>query len=176
MLIPSFVLTLPEWKSHIQPCIELYGDDLPSRRTLEAELDLWEQKWTLEWEKKWERLQVQHNEATGEQLVVSSSEINRRDFLMTLPLHSMKLLVIYFPISSLLTTLAVMPVTSCEAEHCISCLRRLKTYLRGNMGQTRLTGFALLHIHDIPISINEVIEEFALMHPRRMKLADLLGD
>ena len=43
------------------------------------------------------------------------------------------------------------------------------------MGQDRLTGIALLHIHDIiPIDIDDVIEEFAMLHPRRMKLTNIL--
>ena len=83
----------------------------------------------------------------------------------------------FFPnIYCLMTTLAVLPVTSCEAESCISCLRRLKTYLRSTMGQDRLTGLALLHIHDIPINIDEVIEKFAILHPRCMKLTNILKD
>ena len=83
-----------------------------------------------------------------------------------------------FPLNiySLLTTLAVLPVTSCEAERCISCLRRLKTYLRSSMRQDHLTGLALLHIHDIPIDIDQVIEEFALLHPSPMKLTNILND
>ena len=74
-----------------------------------------------------------------------------------------------FPnIHCLLSTLAVLPVTSCEAEHCISCLRRLKTYLRSTMGQERLSELALLHIHDFPINIDEIVDDFAIKHPRRM--------
>ena len=44
------------------------------------------------------------------------------------------------------------------------------------MGQDRLTGIALLHIQDIPIDIDQVIEEFALLHPRRMKSTNILND
>ena len=44
------------------------------------------------------------------------------------------------------------------------------------MGQGRLTGLALLHIHNIPIDIDQVIEEFAMLHPRRMKLTNILND
>ena len=42
------------------------------------------------------------------------------------------------------------------------------------MNQDRLTGLALHHVHDIPVDIDQVIEDFALMHPRRMKLANIL--
>ena len=37
-----------------------------------------------------------------------------------------------------------IPVTSCECERSVSVLRRLKTYLRSNLGQERLSGLALL--------------------------------
>ena len=49
MLIPACVITEPDWKSQIQRCVDMYMDDLPSKRTLDAELDLWA-KWTKEWE------------------------------------------------------------------------------------------------------------------------------
>ena len=44
------------------------------------------------------------------------------------------------------------------------------------MRQDHLTGLALLHIRDIPIDIDQVIEEFALLHPSRMKLTNILND
>ena len=180
MLIPSCVITNPDWRSQIQPCVDMYIDDLPSKRTLNAELDLWEQKWTKDWEERWKKLQQQHIQATGEQLVATPSKLKKLK-QKGVPSNISTTLIETTPefspnIFSLLTTLAVLPVTSCEAERCISCLRRLKTYLRSSMGQDRLTGLALLHIHDIPIDIDQVIEEFALLHPRRMKLTNILND
>ena len=177
MLIPACVITKPDWRSQIQPCVI---DDLPSKRTLNAELDLWEQKWTKDWEERWKKLQQQHIEVTGEHLVVTPSELKKLK-QKGVPSNISTTLIETTPefppnIYSLLTTLAVLPVTSCEAEQCISCLRRLKTYLRSSMGQDSLTGLALLHIHDIPIDIDQVIEEFVLLHPRRMKLTNILND
>ena len=40
----------------------------------------------------------------------------------------------------------VIPATSCTAERSFSGLRRLKTYLRSTIGQSRLSSLALLHI------------------------------
>ena len=128
-----------------------------------------------------EKLQQQHIQATGEQLVATPSELKKLK-QKGVPSNISTTLREKTPefspnnIFSLLTTLAVLPVTSCEAERCISCLRRLKTYLRSSIGQDRLTGLALLHIHDIPIDIDQVIEEFALLYPRRMKLTNILND
>ncbi len=42
--------------------------------------------------------------------------------------------------------LAVIPATSCSAERSFSALRRLKTYLRNTMSQTRVNSIALINI------------------------------
>ena len=52
---------------------------------------------------------------------------------------------------------SVIPATSCSAERSFSGLRRLKTYLRSKMGQTRLSSLALLHIERE--FVNRVITE-----------------
>lgn len=71
---------------------------------------------------------------------------------------------------------STLPVTTCECERNVSALRRLKTYLRSTMSQTRLTGLALLHIHyNMDIDFNEIIRRFARLHPRRMQLANQEG-
>ena len=77
MLTSACVITEPDWKSQIQPCVDMYIDDLPSKRTLDAELDLWAQKWKKEWEERWKQLQQQHTKATGEHLVVIPNELKK---------------------------------------------------------------------------------------------------
>ena len=58
-----------------------------------------------------------------------------------------------------------LPVTSCDCESSVSALWRLKTYLRTTMGQDRLTGLALMHVHyATEIDIEEVI--LSRQHPR----------
>jgi len=62
----------------------------------------------------------------------------------------------YQNIKFLLTILATLPVTTVTTERSFSTLRRLKTYLRNNIGQDRLTGLALINIYrsdDIDIDI-----------------------
>jgi hypothetical protein len=68
-----------------------------------------------------------------------------------------------FPIiSSLLTILLTLPVSTAGVERSFSSLRRLKTWVRSRMGETRLTGLALLNIHrDIPVSAQTVTDDFA---------------
>ena len=76
----------------------------------------------------------------------------------------------------MLVRVMVLPVTSCEAEHSFSTLRRVKTYLRSTMAQERLSGLALLNIHShssyIPSS-KEIRTEFLRKNRRIMEETDL---
>ena len=73
----------------------------------------------------------------------------------------------------MLSLLAVLPVSNCEAERTISALGRLKTSLRSTMGQAHLTGLALMHIHyDISIQVEKIVQKFPVDNPRRMKLSN----
>lgn len=83
----------------------------------------------------------------------------------------------YPNITECIKIFSTLPVTTCECERNVSALRRLKTYLRSTMSQTRLTGLALLHIHyNMDIDFDEIIRRFARLHPRRMELANILSD
>lgn len=56
-----------------------------------------------------------------------------------------------------------VPVTTCTAERAFSGLRRLKTYLRSTMTQTRLNTIAVLNCHRSyleAIDIDTVLDEF----------------
>ena len=57
----------------------------------------------------------------------------------------------------------------------IACLRYLKNYLRGTMGKERFNGLALMHAHrDIALNLDEIIDLFDSLHPRRKKMASSL--
>jgi hypothetical protein len=76
-----------------------------------------------------------------------------------------------FPnIYTALQIFATIPVTTCTCERSISVLRRLKTYLRSIMSESRLKGLlALLNVHrEIHLDTKEIIDEFAIKQPRRM--------
>ncbi len=77
-----------------------------------------------------------------------------------------------FPnVRMMLTCIMVLPVTSCEAERSFSALCRIKTYLRSTMKQDRLSGLALLNVHDstyIP-STDEIRSEFLKKNRRLME-------
>lgn len=43
------------------------------------------------------------------------------------------------------------------------------------MGEERLNGLALMHAHrDIALDLDEIIDLFASLHPRRMRMANIL--
>ena len=69
-----------------------------------------------------------------------------------------------FPnINSLFITLCTLPFNSVECGRNGSALKRLKTYLRSTMGQSRLNGLALLYIHkDIKVDSKKVVRWFFL--------------
>ena len=81
-----------------------------------------------------------------------------------------------FPnIFTILQILATIPITSCSCERSKSCLRYLKNYLRGTMGEERLNGLALVHAHrDIALDLDEIINLLASLHPRWMRMASIL--
>lgn len=77
---------------------------------------------------------------------------------------------IYPTVRRLLLVLVTLPVSNASAERSFSTLRRLKTWLRNKMGEERLNGLALLHMHqDIRVSIDAVIDRFARSGKRRLE-------
>jgi len=80
-----------------------------------------------------------------------------------------------FPnIYTLLKLLSTLLVTSCECEGSFSAMRRLNIYMRYTMSENRLALLALMHIHyDMQIDLEEVVEQFATMHPRMGELSKM---
>ena len=63
----------------------------------------------------------------------------------------------------------MLPVGSCKAERSFSFFQRIKTCLRNNMGETRLSALSLMGFHYArTVAINEGVEEFIRAHPRRL--------
>jgi len=69
----------------------------------------------------------------------------------------------YYPnIHRMLKLCVTLPVSTATAERSFSTLRRMKTYLRNSIGEDRLNGLALLHIHrEVVITVDEVLDRFA---------------
>lgn len=63
--------------------------------------------------------------------------------------------------NKLVRTILIIPVSSCTAERSFSALRRLKTFLRSTMGQSRLHDIFMVHIHkDEGIDLSIVANQF----------------
>lgn len=75
----------------------------------------------------------------------------------------------------LLEILCTIPMTTVESERCFSTLKRIKTFLRNTMGESRLSALAMLSIEKPFIrsifNFNElVIEHFSKQKDRRIDL------
>ena len=77
----------------------------------------------------------------------------------------------FFPnVKALMCILTTLPVSTATAERSFYTLKRIKTYLRNSMGDSRLSGLALLSIHrEIEVNSAEVLDRFTKA-PRRDKL------
>ena len=79
---------------------------------------------------------------------------------------------LYPDVSSLFDIFISLPVSVASAKRSFSTLRKLKTWLRAQMGQTRLSGLALLNVHrNTDISIDKVIDRFANSGARILNFA-----
>lgn len=143
-LLPTSVSSSLSVTVSLQALRQFYEDDLLC--ALDAELLLWRGKWKAD-------------ATLGASLDTPMKALAHTDGDI-------------FPnIQVLLHIMATLPVTSCECERSISMMRLVKSQLRTTMGQTRLNSLALLYYHhDIQLTPEEVVEEFACRHPRRMTL------
>ena len=84
----------------------------------------------------------------------------------------------YVNIYTILQILITIPISSASCERSISTLRNLKTYLRKyTMVQDRLNGLALMHAHrEIELDLEKIIDLFANLHPRRMRMENILNE
>ena len=63
---------------------------------------------------------------------------------------------------TLLQIFATLPVTTATDKRALSALKLMKTYLRTNMQENRLSALALLYINnDIELDYNQMIDQFA---------------
>ena len=124
------------WRAPIFQFVEIFDNGIPHNGSIRSELDIWFIFW--------------REHFTGNKPYSISSTLKIIDEYA-------------FPnIYAILQILAVIPITTCSCERSISTLRRLKDYKWSTMGQLRLNGLALLHIHkDISVTADEVVTEFS---------------
>lgn len=147
--VPALIIKQgSKWKVNFQKFATKMEASLPSANDLPAEMSLWETMWRRRSQEK-------------------SMEIpaNIQETILNVDKQMFPNMFASFVI------MGVTPITTCECERSVSALRRLKTYLRNSMGQTRLTGLALMHVHyKMEVDIKEIVNKFARMHPRRMAM------
>ena len=128
--------------------VHTYGEDLQNPSVLETEIHLWKCKW---------------NSSSHQLPDTPAAALNFASHSMFPNIHQIFCLV------------CIVPVTSCACERSVSVLRRLKTYLRSNMDQERLSGLALMHIHyNMELNLEEIVDNFARKHPRRIMPTNIL--
>jgi len=79
----------------------------------------------------------------------------------------------YSEVEKLVRILIVCPASSAEAERSFSALRRLKTWLRSTMTQTRLNSVAVCHVHQELLdscNLDELIKLFINKFDSRQKM------
>lgn len=140
------------WKTKVKEFCHEYRSDIPNAVGLDAELFMWGNRW----------LNVP-------QLNYVPSTI--KDTLKSVDRQA------YPNVFTILQLLATIPVTSSSCERSISKLRLIKTYLRNTMTDYRMNGLALMYAHkEIELNIDTLINKFATMHPRRMRMTNILDD
>ncbi|KAJ3610834.1 hypothetical protein NHX12_022924 [Muraenolepis orangiensis] len=75
-------------------------------------------------------------------------------------------------VEALVRLLLVVPASSAEAERSFSALRRLKTWLRSSMSQTRLNNVAIYHVHQKKLDrldLEGICQSFISANDKRKK-------
>ncbi|XP_066917209.1 52 kDa repressor of the inhibitor of the protein kinase-like [Clytia hemisphaerica] len=124
-----------------------YKNDLPSFSTLYAQLDTWEVKW--------------------------------KAFTGTLPNTTKELLdatdkYLFPTIHEALRILATIPVTTCSCERSISCLRRLKTWMRNKMTEERLNSLSVIMFNRHVRVRTDNVDKFFANDRQRMGSGNIL--
>ena len=144
VIIPSKMVSLVyknvNWREKFSLFADLFKDDFPCPKALEAELDLWETYW------------LESKDCLPDNI---SSTLKR---------------ILFNGFNNIKVSLRILgtsPVTTCTCERSFSAMRRLKTYTRSTMVSERLNGIALMHVHqEIVPDIEKVIDLFSTKNRR----------
>ena len=159
-LLPSEAVNPDEDNSYLVElvkAVQMYKDDLPHPLMMETEYNLWRVKWKSNADANPPRKLVDAYKACS--------------FLQFSNLHT------------LLQISLTLPITSCKSQQSFSQLKLVKTACRSTMTGTRPTGLALMKINHnfcnkllTPTKMQELVDSFIQLHPRRMTLSFLLSD
>ena len=141
------------WKSKVKQFMNSKAGDMHDTSTLDAEIELWENKW------------------------MNVPDTIEKEFSSVQNLLDIVEPSIYPNIYRVLELLAVFPPTTCTCERSISIIRRLKTPLRATMTQSRFNDLALMMVHrDLELDLNELINRMAVDYPKRLRMLYVLAD
>ncbi|XP_022782315.1 52 kDa repressor of the inhibitor of the protein kinase-like [Stylophora pistillata] len=154
-LVPKVMLSSAAvWKARVREFCNDYRQDIPNIAGLDGEFALWERMWRDQ--------QNLRADPIPDRVSDTLAEVDKHAFCN---------------IYTILQLLATLPMSSASSERSFSTLKYLKTYLRNTMGQERLNGLALMYVHrDKNMDIEQLIDLFAQMHPRRIRMANILHD
>ena len=105
---------------------------------------------------------------------IKGSQATAADVVSTLYNNDLHVVLPVF--NQVANILATTPATSCSAERSFSALRRMKTYLRSTMGQTRLNSLAILNTErkysnmSVVTDVDQIIDIFASRKGRKQYL------
>jgi len=134
-LMPKYCDASPNTAQDLERLLEIHQEDIGPRAAVVSEVQRWENKW-------------------------------KKEDVSTAPSSAIKALCachadIYPNVYILLTVLVTLPVSTATSERSFSTMRRLKTYLRSSSGNERMTGLALLSIHeDRQIDREKIMNDF----------------
>lgn len=163
-VLANFKCLLPNRDSHVSKekkeqflkLVDMYKDDLECESTnvLSAEFQLWHEKF----------------HSVESVRLVSESKNNKRTVSNTAIIALNECDKRFFPnVHILLKLLCTLPISTSTPERTFSTLKRIKTYLRNTMSETRLNGLASLNIHrEIHVDPEEVIDVLVKKGPRKL--------
>jgi hypothetical protein len=139
-LLPSKIchMTNSELELLVNEIYDVYNVDLTTKADFKNEIQKWTHKWSTS----------STDQPTN---ILDCLKTVKKDFNPNL--------------FNLFKNYIVLPITTCECERCFSCLRRLKTYLRSTMLETRLSTLALMYVHRNIVTLPEdVVNMFIKCH------------
>jgi len=141
-LIPKYCDASPNTAQDLERLLKIYQENIGPRAAVVPEVQRWVNKW------KKEDVSTVPSSAI-EELCVCHADI-------------------YSNVYILFTILGTLPVSTATSERSFSTMRRLKTHLRSWIGNERMTGLALLSIHeDRQIDREKIVNDFVASSNRR---------
>ena len=75
-LVPSAIISDPNYLTNLKPFIDQYSDNLPSPSSVDAEILLWYELWQKKWDEHWKKL-VEQQPTIGTSFSVTQQEMRK---------------------------------------------------------------------------------------------------